>query len=172
MDSPRLRLILLFFGLRGLVWLALLVQLVFFVGQAGAQQAVPAEPTDDQVNAIAKQLYCPVCENIPLDVCPTQACEQWRALIREKLGQGWTEAQIKAYFAEQYGDRVLATPPARGQNWLLYLVPPAVILAGVWVLFQAFRSWRIPPASNEPPDSQEPVDEYVAWLEEELQKRQ
>ncbi len=31
-------------------------------------------PTDDEVNRIAKQLYCPVCENTPLDVCPTQAC--------------------------------------------------------------------------------------------------
>ena len=28
-------------------------------------------PTDDEVNAVARQMYCPVCENIPLDVCPT-----------------------------------------------------------------------------------------------------
>jgi cytochrome c-type biogenesis protein CcmH len=35
-------------------------------------------PSDDQVNAIARQLYCPVCENTPLDVCPTTACHQWR----------------------------------------------------------------------------------------------
>ena len=45
-------------------------------------------PSDDDVNRIAHQLYCPVCENVPLDVCGTQACAQWRELIREKLGQG------------------------------------------------------------------------------------
>ncbi len=100
--------------------------------------------TDDQVNAIAKQLYCPVCENIPLDVCATQACAQWRELIREKLAQGWSEEQIKQYFVDQYGDRVLATPPARGLNWLVYIIPPLAILAGIFILYSAFRAWRKP----------------------------
>jgi cytochrome c-type biogenesis protein CcmH/NrfF len=75
--------------------------------------------TDDQVNAIARQMFCPVCENTPLDVCPTQACAEWRELIREKLAAGWSEAQIKQYFVDQFGDRVLAAPPARGINWLV-----------------------------------------------------
>ena len=52
-------------------------------------------PTDDEVNAVAKQLYCPVCENTPLDVCPTQACAQWRDLIRLKLSQGESEEEGK-----------------------------------------------------------------------------
>ena len=38
-----------------------------------AQEAV----TDDQVNEIAREVYCPVCENTPLDVCDTQACADW-----------------------------------------------------------------------------------------------
>ena len=68
---------------------------------AGAVSAQQPTPSDDQVNAIAKQLYCPVCENIPLDVCPTTACAQWRELIRQKLDDGWTEQQIKDYFVQQ-----------------------------------------------------------------------
>ncbi len=91
-------------------------------------------PTDDQVNQIAHQLYCPVCENTPLDVCPTEACRQWRDLIRQKLSQGWTEDQIKQYFVEQYGARVLAEPPAAGLNWLVYVLPPIIILAGAVIL--------------------------------------
>ena len=69
-------------------------------------------PTDDDVNAVAKELYCPVCENTPLDVCPTQACEEWRQLIYDKLALGWNEEQVKIYFVDQYGDRVLAEPPS------------------------------------------------------------
>ena len=34
---------------------------------AAAQERSTAPITDDQVNAIAKKLYCPVCENITLD---------------------------------------------------------------------------------------------------------
>lgn len=130
-------------------------------------------PTDDQVNAIAKQLYCPVCENIPLDVCPTQACAQWRELIREKLSAGWTEADIKTYFVEQYGDRVLASPPATGLNWLVYIIPPLVIIAGAYILYRALLSWRQAPAQlpeqNQPED--EADDEYVARIEEELRRQ-
>ncbi len=137
-----------------------------------AQGPTPRLPTDDEVNAIAKQLYCPVCENIPLDVCGTQACEQWRQLIREQLSQGWSEAQIKQYFVDQYGDRVLATPPARGLNWLVYLVPPLAIGLGAYILFRAIQAWRRPALVSSTPEIPSiSEDEYVQRLEEELKKR-
>jgi cytochrome c-type biogenesis protein CcmH len=161
-------------------FLLLVLLSLVFANQALAQEPTPTPPgsvdpasiTDDQVNAIASQMYCPVCENIPLDVCPTQACAEWRELIRDKLAQGWTEDQIKAYFAEQFGDRVLAAPPARGLNWLVYVIPPVAFLAGVYILYRALRSWRQPAAA--PAVSQAapaPEDQYVKRLEEELRKR-
>jgi cytochrome c-type biogenesis protein CcmH len=167
---------------RSPVILLLSLVLVFVVtGLASAQEPTPRPVSDDQVNAIAKQLYCPVCENIPLDVCGTQACEQWRGLIREKLAAGWSESQIKQYFVDQYGDRVLGTPPARGLNWLVYLVPPLAILAGVFILYRAFRAWKQPVPAREPSSpggenapkagSAQQDDPYIALLEDEMRKR-
>ena len=137
-----------------------------------AQQPVPT-PSDDEVNRIAHQLYCPVCENTPLDVCPTDACRQWRNLIRQQLAQGWTEDQIKQYFVQQYGVRVLAEPPQTGFNWLMYLLPPAIILTGAFVLFRALSTWTKPPSASSANGSlgEAPKDEYIARLEEELKKR-
>ncbi|HNC10093.1 MAG TPA: cytochrome c-type biogenesis protein CcmH, partial [Anaerolineales bacterium] len=103
-------------------------------------------PTDDEVNAIAKQLYCPVCENTPLDVCPTEACRQWRELIRQQLAEGKTEEEIKQYFVANYGARVLSEPPRTGFNWLVYILPPVFILAGAFFLFRSFREWTKPRA--------------------------
>ena len=132
-------------------------------------------PTDDDVNAIAKQLYCPVCENVPLDVCGTQACAQWRELIREMLAEGKTEDEIKEYFSVQYGARVLAEPPAEGLNWLVYIVPPVAFLAGVVILYSGFRRWRkmdVDADLEEQPEAAEITDDpYMARLEEELRKR-
>ncbi len=129
-------------------------------------------PSDDDVNRIAHQLYCPVCENTPLDVCPTEACRQWRDLIRQQLSQGWTEDQIKQYFVQQYGARVLAEPPATGLNWLVYVLPPLVIIAGAVLLLRAMRTWtKSPPAAPAQPEKPAPKDEYVARLEEELKNR-
>jgi cytochrome c-type biogenesis protein CcmH len=140
-----------------------------------AQDAGPSPVTDDEVNAIAKQLYCPVCENVPLDVCGTQACEQWRDEIRVRLARGESEAQIKRYFVDNFGDRVLASPPPRGLNWLVYVVPPLAILAGAFILYRAFRSWKRPLAPAGPTAGAESTpasaDPYIARLEEELRKR-
>ena len=113
-------------------WLAVLVALILMgmvVSGVSAQTGTQPLPSDDQVNAVAKQLYCPVCENIPLDVCPTQACAQWRDLIRQKLAEGQTKEQIKQYFAAQYGDRVLAEPPRQGLNWLVWARPDTALTA-------------------------------------------
>ncbi len=129
-------------------------------------------PSDDEVNRIAHQLYCPVCENTPLDVCPTEACRQWRDLIRQQLEQGWTEDQIKQYFAAQYGIRVLAEPPRAGINWLAYVLPPLAILAGAFLLFRAMRTWNKSAATEvKAQEPEAPKDEYVRRLEEELKKR-
>jgi cytochrome c-type biogenesis protein CcmH len=156
------------------------ITLVLFVGlfAAGIVSAQQPTPSDDQVNAIAKQLYCPVCENIPLDVCPTQACAQWRELIRQKLAEGWGEQQIKDYFVQQYGARVLGTPPAKGINWLVYVIPPLVIIAGFYILFRAFRSWTRPtqqenlhpPVPSSPVEQESPQDEYIKQMEDQVRK--
>src|SRR3990172_5913254 len=107
-----------------------------------AVSAQQPTPSDDEVNAIARQLYCPVCENTPLDVCPTTACHQWRELIRQMLAEGKTEAEIKQYFVDYYGARVLSEPPRTGTNWLVYIVPPVAFIAGATLLFLAFRTWK------------------------------
>jgi cytochrome c-type biogenesis protein CcmH len=138
------------------------------------QPTPQATPSDDEVNAIAKTLYCPVCENIPLDVCPTLACERWRQQIREKLALGWDEEQIRDYFILQYGDRVVDEPPRRGLNWLAYIVPPAVFIVGAYVVYRVLQSrLRTAEAVEGTPGPPPPQgDEYTARLEEELERRQ
>ncbi len=156
--------------------LAVLFTLVV-AGLAYAQQPQPT-PSDDQVNAIARQLYCPVCENTPLDVCGTTACAQWRELIRQKLAAGWNEQAIKDYFVQQYGARVLGSPPLKGLNVLVYIIPPLAIIAGVYILYHAYRTWKRPgqPAAVESSPAATPgtnavPDEYIQRLEEEVRKR-
>jgi cytochrome c-type biogenesis protein CcmH len=129
-------------------------------------------PTDDEVNKIAKELYCPVCESTPLDVCPTEACRQWRELIRTQLAQGKSESEIKQYFVTYYGARVLSEPPNR---WASYLVPVVAFLAGAFMLFRGFRMWLKPVGAESASPAEEaqvvPQDEYIRRMEEELKKR-
>jgi cytochrome c-type biogenesis protein CcmH len=161
--------------------LLLIATLLAFTG--GLALTVPAlaqqpTPSDNQVNAVAHELYCPVCENIPLDVCPTQACAQWRDLIRQKLAQGWDKQQIENYFAAQYGERVLAVPPMqRSFNQLLPVLIGAGILLGLGLVAWALRGSLKGGARARPADSSSPSglpgvdEEYLRRIEEDLRRR-
>jgi cytochrome c-type biogenesis protein CcmH len=107
-----------------------------------AQSGQPGYPTDNDVNRVAKKLYCPVCPNTPLDVCETKACQDWRAQIRDELSQGWTEQQIIDYFVSQYGERVLAEPQRTGFTSLVWFLPLTAVLIGLGIVYEILRSWR------------------------------
>jgi hypothetical protein len=70
----------------------------------------------------------------------------------------------------------LAEPPKEGFFWLIYLLPPAVILIGVIILFRSLKEWTKPKAaapvlSGVQVESSAKKDDYVARLEEELKKQ-
>lgn len=150
------------------VLLAALMTVVLLLLPISAKQAQAQSPwpSDDDVNRIAEQLFCPVCENVPLDECQTQACEQWRELIRQKLGEGWRDDEIKAFFVAQYGDRVLGEPPRRGAHWLLYVLPWVVFVLGIGLIIRLLRRGRAPAPMEEPVKE----DLYLKKVEQDLKR--
>jgi cytochrome c-type biogenesis protein CcmH len=159
-------------------WVVAILTLIVLTSVALAQDGTPPTPTPsarqvvtaDDVNRIARQMYCPVCENEPLDVCRTSACQQWRAQIGQMLAEGQTEQQIKDYFVARYGVRVLAQPPAQGTSLLLYVLPIVGLIVGVVIVVWLLRRFRArgaqaPAAVTTPPSS---GDEYIDQVERDL----
>lgn len=121
-----------------------------------AQDEQPGYPTDNDVNLVAKKLYCPVCPNTPLDVCETKACQDWRAQIRDQLSAGWTEQQVIDYFVAQYGERVLAEPQRKGFTSLVWFLPLVIVLVGLGIVYEVLKGWKrqkLMPASVTPTSS-------------------
>ena len=153
------------------VFLALLAVVASFYAVA-VVEAQQRQPADDEVNAIAKKLYCPVCPNTPLDVCETKACQDWRQQIRDQLAAGWSEPQIIDYFVAQYGERVLAEPQRGGFTGLVWVLPVISALLGLVVVGQVLKGWR---ASHQPPLAPGLLTahispEVLARIEQELQE--
>jgi cytochrome c-type biogenesis protein CcmH len=156
-----------------------LLMVFLTVGVAFAQDGQPRQVSDNEVNAVARDLYCPVCENVPLDVCPTQACADWREDIREKLSMGWTTEQIRQDFATRYGERVLGTPRFQGFHIIFWVggflfALGVIALVAVFIFYRNFRGGK--PLDAEPlpvykSDTTSPGEEYIARLEEDLKKR-
>jgi cytochrome c-type biogenesis protein CcmH len=137
--------------------------------------ATPAHaqtPTlDDEVNRIAKTLYCPVCPNTPLDICNTQACLDWRNDIKRMLQEGKNEQQIRDYFVARFGPQVLGAPPAEGFNWLAYILPVVGILLGVLISWLSVRTWLVRRAPGATPaDVPEISQEYAERIKREMKE--
>jgi cytochrome c-type biogenesis protein CcmH len=151
-------------------WLILALLLALLPAVVLAQDEI----SDDEVNQVAKDVYCPVCESTPLDVCPTQACADWRELIRTKLAEGQSREEILDYFARQYGDGVLSNPPRRGTSLIvLWIVPIVGVLLGLLLFSRVLRGLRTaaPEARTPRPTAStgDPVlDDYIARVEKEV----
>jgi cytochrome c-type biogenesis protein CcmH len=153
----------------------LLLAVLLCSGVAYAQE--PSETvSDDDVNRVSRQLYCPICENIPLDACTTQACDDWRELIREKLAAGESDKEIVAYFADVYGERVRATPTTSDLSLAVWILPLLGVVVGGGYLVLLLRRWLAHGAAPQgaptlpSPDDVDAEDDYRARLERDIQE--
>ena len=108
----------------------------------GATLVSGAVSVDERtVTEIAAQLRCVVCQSLSVADSPSETAQQMRGVIRERLAAGETPDQIRAYFVEKYGEWILLAPPRRGFTLLLWIVPYAVLLAGVLLVIVVVRRW-------------------------------
>jgi cytochrome c-type biogenesis protein CcmH len=134
---------------------------------AWAGTAVVAAPTlEDQVDGIAKELMCPVCAGQTVADSGSQLAEQMRAEIRRRLQAGQTRDEIVAYFIGQFGEGVLARPPARGTGLVLWLALPVALLLGGLILRRFLRSniTAAGPAAAPPPATPEEAEQIAQAL--------
>jgi cytochrome c-type biogenesis protein CcmH len=114
-------------------------------GLALALTWLPAAATATQARAslldIENEVMCVVC-NEPLAVSQSPQAYRERALIKKLIAQGETKAQIERQLVAQYGTGVLGRPPARGFSLTVYILPPAIVLAGVLILVFTLPRWR------------------------------
>ena len=77
---------------------------------------------EERAQALDKELMCPVCPSETIDQSQVELAKQMRAIVRERLADGESEQEIKDFFVDRYGDSVLAAPPARGFNIVVWVV--------------------------------------------------
>ena len=78
---------------------------------------------EDLYIKLEKEIMCPICDGQTLDQSQSLIAEDMKNSIKEKIGEGYNESEIKNYFVERYGENVLAYPSVSGFNLLAYTVP-------------------------------------------------
>lgn len=129
------------------------------------------EPTlEQQASAIDKKLICPVCPGETIDQSQVEIAAQMRAIVREKLAQGESEASILKFFEERYGPSVLAEPPKQGFNVTVWIVPIVVFLLAAGVLSLVVREMRKGKLETAPPQEQTPQEKELERYLSEVDK--
>ncbi len=131
-----------------------------------------AQTSDNAVNQVAQRMYCPVCENIPLDECLTAACQEWKEEIRLQLAAGKNEQAIIDSFVARFGDHVVGVPVdplLRALTILLPLLATALALGVGAVTFRRFAAGKPPPAPTADHESSE--EAYRQRLEADVRAR-
>jgi cytochrome c-type biogenesis protein CcmH/NrfF len=90
---------------------------------------------------IENDVMCPSCRE-SLAVAQSPQADYERSYIRGLIAQGLTKKQIEQNLVAQYGDAVLGRPPASGFNLSVYVLPPAILLAGLAILAIVLPRWR------------------------------
>jgi cytochrome c-type biogenesis protein CcmH len=127
-----------------------------------------ADPAlEARARAITEELRCVVCQSESVDESNADIAHDIRLLVRERLKAGDTDAEVRAYLVDRYGEFVLFRPPFTWQNAALWLSGPALLLAGGAIAF-AFvrrRARAAPPAAK--PLSPEEEARLAALLRDE-----
>jgi cytochrome c-type biogenesis protein CcmH len=159
-------------------WFALLVatlavSMSWGAGARAADQASSLTPAQEaQAAALEAKLIAPCCWVQTVDLHQSDAAEQIKAQIRMLVAQGKGDNEILDSFVAQYGEKILASPRARGFNAIVYVLPLLVFLVAAGAVTVLLIRWRRRPVSEVSPATAvpgAPIDEALRTrLEEEL----
>jgi cytochrome c-type biogenesis protein CcmH/NrfF len=135
------------------------VRVALAVVAASLLLAVPASACPrTSLGDVEDEVMCLEC-GVPLDVAEgSLQANQERTFITKQIAACRTKDQIKDALAAQYGDRVLATPKAKGFGLAAYVVPTLAVLAAAAAIGFAALRWRrsrVRPAAPQEPDPRE-----------------
>jgi cytochrome c-type biogenesis protein CcmH len=120
----------------------LLAALALVFASASAREAVPMaeDPVVEQrLIAISEEMRCLVCQNESLAGSRSELANDLRRELRNLIKQGKTDAQIRDFMVERYGDFVLYRPRVKPETYLLWAGPFLLMIVGLVTLLTYLR---------------------------------
>lgn len=98
---------------------------------AAAVTALGDPAQEARAQALEREIRCVQCQNEPIAQSTADVAADMRVLVRERIAEGDSDAEIRAFFRERYGDFVLFRPPWDARTWALWGAPLILVLAGL-----------------------------------------
>lgn len=113
---------------------------------------------EQRFHELTAELRCVMCQNQSLADSDAPIAHDLRREVHSLMREGRSDAEIKRFLVDRYGEFVLYRPQFGGGTLLLWLAPALVLLAGAAVLVVVVRRRA---AANRA--ALDPVDEGQEW---------
>jgi cytochrome c-type biogenesis protein CcmH len=115
----------------------------------------------DRAKRVGGQLMCMCNCNQILTQCNHVGCTMSAAMLKEldqRVQTADSDDLILQSFVQQFGTKVLASPPAQGFNLLAWIIPGLAFAVGLSLVVAVIRQWRrrfeLAPAGGPPVSSE------------------
>lgn len=88
-----------------------------------------------QYRALIEELRCPKCQNQNLAGSDAPIAKDLKQKTYEMVKDGRTDAEIRDYMFERYGDFISYKPPMRPSTWILWFFPPILLVVLLFIWF-------------------------------------
>ncbi len=153
------------------IFASVLIALAALTSACLTTDAPDVPEVERRASALNKAIMCPVCPGESIDQSQNPLAAQMRAIVDEKLAEGWDEGRIKDFFVERYGPSVLLEPPSAGFGIVAWIVPPLAFALAIASLLLTLRWMR---RTSEERDENEVEDaermRYIRRLEAATQR--
>jgi cytochrome c-type biogenesis protein CcmH len=120
--------------LRGLV-LAACAVLLMGAASADPSERLPDPAQEARARALFREVRCLVCQNESIDDSGADLAGDLRVIVRQQIAQGRSDAEVRSFLTDRYGEFVLFKPRFSPGNAALWLTPFAIVTVGGALLF-------------------------------------
>ena len=85
------------------------------------------------------EFRCLVCQDETIADSNADLAAQFRRQVHDMVAAGKTNAEIRTYMVNRYGDFILYKPPVQASTWLLWFGPFLFLLIGAGIALGAIR---------------------------------
>jgi cytochrome c-type biogenesis protein CcmH len=125
--------------------LAALAAVFCMAAASDPAERLPDPAQEARARHIFEQVRCLVCQNESIDDSEADLARDLRGIVRQQVREGRSDAQIKHFLVERYGEFVLLRPSFSIGNAALWIVPFLIVVLGLALLFGRLRA-RAPEA--------------------------
>ena len=135
-------------------------------------EVLPDPELETRARAISTELRCLVCQNQSIDNSNASLARDLRILVRDRLKAGDSDAAVRAFVVNRYGEFVLLRPPVSANTLLLWLAPILLLFGAIAVIVRSFGKAGSRVAGPAPLDTDEQarLDAILARIEKDTRE--